>query len=633
MRRIRPLLFLLIALAAAAVLYGRTICPTAFWGDGLELTAAAACLGVAHPTGYPLFVLLGHLFLALPFGDPGLRMNLLSAACALLAAGLLFGLMGEVWRLACPQSDPCCWTALAWRAGVALSFALSRFLWQEAVLTEVYSAMAAAQIGCLWLAVRTCRTPSRRNGLALAFLYGIAFECHLLAIVLAPMMGVALWRSIYETYKTCTRSNRRAAPVVGLLAAAALCFLVGLSGYLELPLRARADPPMNWGDPSTPARLIAHVSGGQFKQTKVLSVMGSGKPLRRDMLREYLVEQTRRILGWPIAQFSPDRAAESAVGLAMGAMYWLFALAGAALWIRRDWALGLGALGMLACGVGVLIVYTIPDIEAYFLSIWPLFLALFWTPVLSAVCFPWPLRARKAESPTFRRNAANRDEAPDPEFRLKAGLDTCHLEKPNQPLFILLALVPITSACCMAAWLNFPQCDLSHYREATAYGRRLMDALPPNALLLTGDDNTIFSAWYQQVVEGRRPDVAVYGLNFIFLPWYRAYLKGAEERGLSLYVGDRPPSGEADWIVAVGGGVIIPNIDKVPVCAALSDPWQQSALLPNWRAQFVADLADPESPKPPIFHAPAAPRLYRLSDNPEYRAYQEKQFAEMYGKR
>src|SRR5437016_5672632 len=50
-------------------------------GDSPELTMAASILGVAHPPGYPLFTMLGHLFSLLPLGPIPSRVNLLSVIC------------------------------------------------------------------------------------------------------------------------------------------------------------------------------------------------------------------------------------------------------------------------------------------------------------------------------------------------------------------------------------------------------------------------------------------------------------------------------------------------------------------------------------------------------------------------
>src|SRR5262249_1583575 len=64
--------------AIAFVLYGVTVQPSVPPGDSGELISAASVLGVAHPPGYPLYMLIGHLVTLLPGGSAALRMNLLS---------------------------------------------------------------------------------------------------------------------------------------------------------------------------------------------------------------------------------------------------------------------------------------------------------------------------------------------------------------------------------------------------------------------------------------------------------------------------------------------------------------------------------------------------------------------------
>ena len=58
--------------------------------DGGDLIAAAATGGVAHPTGYPLFVGLGKLFSLLPIGSMAWRVNLASAIFAAIAVWLIY---------------------------------------------------------------------------------------------------------------------------------------------------------------------------------------------------------------------------------------------------------------------------------------------------------------------------------------------------------------------------------------------------------------------------------------------------------------------------------------------------------------------------------------------------------------
>ena len=71
----------LLAGGVAFAAYWRTMAPTVYGLDSAELTTGAYVLGIVHAPGSPLFLLLGHVFSWLPFGDVGYRLNLLSA-CA-----------------------------------------------------------------------------------------------------------------------------------------------------------------------------------------------------------------------------------------------------------------------------------------------------------------------------------------------------------------------------------------------------------------------------------------------------------------------------------------------------------------------------------------------------------------------
>src|SRR5438477_13110552 len=90
----KPFLVPLVVAAFSLGIYASTLAPSIAWGNGGadsgELAVAAYHLGVAHPTGYPLYVLLGFLVTHLPLGtDPAWRLNLLSALCAAAVVGVL----------------------------------------------------------------------------------------------------------------------------------------------------------------------------------------------------------------------------------------------------------------------------------------------------------------------------------------------------------------------------------------------------------------------------------------------------------------------------------------------------------------------------------------------------------------
>ena len=86
---------------AAFLLYGSTVAPSVLIADGGEFQFAAPLAGIAHPTGYPLYLSLGWIWTRLfPFGSPAFKMNLLSAFTGAITIAILYLTIGRVVRLA-----------------------------------------------------------------------------------------------------------------------------------------------------------------------------------------------------------------------------------------------------------------------------------------------------------------------------------------------------------------------------------------------------------------------------------------------------------------------------------------------------------------------------------------------------
>src|SRR5215218_8067028 len=118
----------------ALVLYVATLLPGIGSGDTAEFQRVAPTLGVAHPTGYPLYTLLGWLWSQLPLGGtPAWRMNLFSAGAAALAVGALFLVARALGH------------ARVIAAAAALTFAVSSTFWSQATIAEVYALAALIQ--------------------------------------------------------------------------------------------------------------------------------------------------------------------------------------------------------------------------------------------------------------------------------------------------------------------------------------------------------------------------------------------------------------------------------------------------------------------------------------------------------
>ncbi|MCX7670473.1 MAG: DUF2723 domain-containing protein, partial [Anaerolineae bacterium] len=135
----------LLALLSFA-LYLRTLAPGLLGGDSGEFQFAAWLGGFAHPTGYPLYLLMGWLWTHIvPLGDPAWRMNLLSAIWGAATAGMFYLLAGQIGMLAGrpgPFVRPAAFCAAA-------LFAVTPTFWSQAVIAEVYTLNAALLVACL----------------------------------------------------------------------------------------------------------------------------------------------------------------------------------------------------------------------------------------------------------------------------------------------------------------------------------------------------------------------------------------------------------------------------------------------------------------------------------------------------
>ncbi len=260
-RETTPRAALPIALAGAAAcavplaVYLLTLARDVTFVDSGELATAAITLGIAHPPGYPLFTLLGHILSWLPVGLPVARVAVLSALATAAASWF-------VWRTARALVDPegrsgvVAWAALAG----ALLFAFARTVWSQAVIVEVYALQAALTAACLAAMLAAVgATGWPRSGLRGAgLLFGLCLANHLTGALLLPSLLVAV---------ACVIRDRRragqavAGPVLRALAWTPLPLLL----YALLPLRSRMDPLVNWDYPDTLPRLLIHVSARQYQ--------------------------------------------------------------------------------------------------------------------------------------------------------------------------------------------------------------------------------------------------------------------------------------------------------------------------------------------------------------------------------
>jgi hypothetical protein len=179
---LRPLdatLSALLTLVSAAA-YTRTLYPGVLPGDGAEFQALGNLLGIAHTTGYPIYLLLARLTTLLPFGSPAYRVNLFSA----LMGGLTIGLVYLVGVLAVRSR---------WGAAVAaLSMALASTFWSQAVIAEVYTPASAFLAGVLVLLLVWYHGGKARFLFLAGLLGGLSLGVHGSVGLAAPAIAVLI---------------------------------------------------------------------------------------------------------------------------------------------------------------------------------------------------------------------------------------------------------------------------------------------------------------------------------------------------------------------------------------------------------------------------------------------------------
>lgn len=262
----------------ATGVYLATAARTITWqfggADGAELAAAAYVLGVPHPTGYPLYMLLGHVFTRIPVGEVAFRVTLLSVLSAAAASGLLALLAARLdGRRDAAQ--------ILGAASGGIALATSPLFWSQAVIPEVYSLHVLLSVAGLLL-LAAWRPGADGVVVALAFVFGLGLAHHLTFVFL---VGLA---TVYLVWREPRLGRRRVAGTCVLAIGAGLCF------YLYIPWRAVVDPPLNWGNAVDAKGLVDHVTGRAY-QGYVLSQGGELVRDRVPVLARLIGEQ----LTWP----------------------------------------------------------------------------------------------------------------------------------------------------------------------------------------------------------------------------------------------------------------------------------------------------------------------------------------------
>ncbi len=267
----------IIAAMTGFIVYLTTLCPTVNFIDSGELATVCYKLGIAHPTGYPLFTLIGYLFSHLPFGLRVIyQLNLFAAILCSIGLFVFFRLLvlllNEVsiknktrTNEKIELSEKTFFAVLIPAFAGTLLLGFSETFWSQALSIEVYSLhivlLSLALITFLRAIKNEQENSANKTGqiitkqwLLFAYVLGITFTNHLSTIFLAPAMLVTYFATCGFSKTSWQRLLIMGAP-----------FLLGLSVYLYLPFRAVNQPLLNWGNPDNVVSFFRHLTGKVYR--------------------------------------------------------------------------------------------------------------------------------------------------------------------------------------------------------------------------------------------------------------------------------------------------------------------------------------------------------------------------------
>jgi len=242
--------YVILTVLLSGIAYRLTLCPTVEYIDSGELALACKNLGIAHPTGYPLYTILGRLVSFIFPGRLIIQMNMMSLAFTSLAAGFLFLCMVRFGYTLKIKAASLNFTAFA----IALFGALTPIWWSQGTTNEVYSLNLLLVSISLYSLLRFIGDGAVRWLLLSAYVLGLSLTNHLSAIYILPaylFLLIYMWRK--RKFKTA------------IIYFAGIAFLFPLSLYLFLPIRASFSPFLNWGGVNDFYFLYKHVSGWQYR--------------------------------------------------------------------------------------------------------------------------------------------------------------------------------------------------------------------------------------------------------------------------------------------------------------------------------------------------------------------------------
>ncbi len=488
----KTFLYSAIVFVFSFIIYVLTAAPDLTFTDSGELAGVCTTLGIAHPTGYPLFTLLGHLWTYLPFFSSQIyALNIFAGFLTAVSATVLFNLVflllnymnnipvskkskanqrqkskknKELINQNTKISDsnnPSENALFIISLSIAFLYAFARTIWAQAVAIEVYSLHLLMLNLVLYFFLKSIfiRENYKTYLILSALFLGLSFANHMTTVLLMPMILILyFWQSNTlrqaqdDSKKQTAEGRRDFGSKLKFLLWLIIPFLIGLSLYLYLPLRASGFPDFNWGWVSRGFdKFWYHFSGKQYQVW-----MFSDSTVWKENLVKFF-------------NLIPNETAWLGIILVFIGLYSSFRKSKMVFW---------GLIILILSCIGYAINYSIHDIDSYFV-----------TAFVGLILF------------------------------IAIGLWQISKLYPN--VYYSFLVLPL-----IALFINYSYNDHSDDVLVPEYTKMIFSKLEPNAIIISTQwDYWLSASWYMQKIEGFRKDVIIIDKELLRRTWYIAQLK------------------------------------------------------------------------------------------------------------
>jgi hypothetical protein len=549
---------------AVFVLYVLTLAPTTAMWDTSEYITAAYTLGLPHPPGNPLFVLIGRVFAVLPIAPTvAVRINLLAAVCSAASAGMWFLITERVLVSWFAER----WQRIVGGALAAIIGATAFTVWNQSVVNEKVYTVSLLGIAIIsWLMVRWADAPDGRKSdrilVLVAYLLGLGYANHMGGMLAAPAVAAAvliirprigipaavLGAIVLAGYFLARVSNVLALVVilVGIGAAwmigrgkdsspeasyfhgrykvlvACLAALVfGITPFAIQPIRAAHFPALNEGEPTAcreGLRLDCTFSKGTYDAFMYNFNRGQyGKP----QLSQRQAPLSAQIGMWWLYfkwQWLRDAHYDNPGWQSLlAALFLVLGLLGGYVHWQRD-RRSFWYFGPLMFTMTLVLIYYLnfkygasqaPDLSGVdrevrdrdYFYLWSFSAWGVWAALGLVAVWESVAALIGRETVTIAREA---------------------VERPTRRSLAIAA--PLLALGLIPIFTNWSTASRAGQTDTADFAHDLLNSVEPYGVLVTVGDNDTFPLWYAQEVEGVRRDVVVANTSLLNTDWYTRQL-------------------------------------------------------------------------------------------------------------